>query len=101
MTKKQAKTTTADAETKLAQATEDLVKEIKKLKKLETFEVLHHPFKFMGFAFLKGIMVALGSVFAVTVILSFIIFVLSKIELVPIIGDFVGEITSQVQGYQK
>ncbi len=100
MPKKQAKTT-VDTETKLAQATEDLVKQIKKLKKLESFEVLQHPFKFMGYAFLKGIMIGLGSVFAVTVILSFIIFVLSKIELVPIIGDFVGEITSQVQSYQK
>lgn len=85
----------------LAKATRKLAEEVQKLKDLESFEVFQHPWKFMWFSFLKGLMIGLGGIFAATVVLSFIIFVLSKIQLVPIIGDFVGQITTEVQSYQK
>lgn len=98
--KKNTKKSTTNEEA-IAKAAQELAKEVRSLKDLETFEVLKHPFKFMWFSFLKGLMIGLGGIFAATVVLSFIIFVLSKIQLVPIIGDFVGQITTQVQNYQK
>lgn len=88
-------------ELELAKAAQDLVVEVNKLKELEFFQVFKHPWKFLWFSFLKGVMVGLGTVFAATVLLSLIIFILSKIEFVPIVGDFVEKIISQIEGYQK
>lgn len=88
-------------ELELTKATQDLVVEVNKLKDLEFFQVFKHPWKFMWFSFLKGVMVGLGTVFAVTVLLSLIIFVLSKIEFIPIVGDFVEKIINQIEGYQN
>ena len=84
-------------ELKLAKEVKELAKEVRKLKDLEFIRIFKHPWKFMWFSLLKGIMVGFGSVLGATVVVAFFIFILAKISLVPIVGDFVQDIIHQVQ----
>lgn len=81
----------------LAQDVKELTKEIQKLKNSEFLKVFAHPWKFMGFSLMKGMMVGLGSIIGATVLVGLLIYLLSKISLVPIIGDFVKDIMNQIQ----
>ena len=101
MPAKKSSKSTAKAELEIAAAAAELSKEVKKLKSLEFIQVFKHPFKFLWFSFLKGVMIGLGTVFGLTVVLSLLIFLLSKIEFVPIIGEFVSDVIQQIQDYQQ
>jgi len=47
--------------------------------------------------FLLGIFSGLGTVFGVTVILTFILYVFTRLSFVPVIGEFASQITRIVQ----
>lgn len=81
----------------LAREVKELTKEIQKLKNSEFLKVFAHPWKFMVFSLMKGMMVGLGSIIGATVLVGFLIYLLSKISFVPIIGDFVKDIMNQIQ----
>lgn len=85
------------SEIELTKEVKILTKEINKLKDSEFLKVFAHPWKFMGFSLLKGMMVGLGSIIGATVLVGLLIYLLSKISLVPIIGDFVKDIINQIQ----
>ena len=85
------------SEIELAKELKILTKEVNKLKDLEFMKVFSHPLKFMWFSLLKGMMVGLGSIIGATVLVGLLIYLLSKISLVPIIGDFVKDIMNQIQ----
>lgn len=53
--------------------------------------------RFIWFSLLKGIAVGLGSVLGATVVLSALVFVLSQIEFIPVIGEWVTSILEVVQ----
>jgi len=92
------KTSTSASETPaLTKEIKELTKEVRKLKDLEFLRVFKHPWKFMGFSFLKGIMVGFGSILGATVLVALFIYILSKISLVPVIGDFVQDIIKEIQ----
>ncbi len=82
----------------LAKEVETLTSEVKKLKDMEFIQVFKHPLKFMWFAFLKGLMVGFGSVLGASVLVGLFVYIMGQISLIPIIGDFVQDIVSQVQG---
>lgn len=84
-------------EKELAEEVKKLTKEIQKLKDSEFLKVFAHPWKFMGYSLLKGMMVGLGSIIGATVLVGLLIYLLSKISLVPIIGDFVKDVMNQIQ----
>ncbi len=86
-----------NAEITLTKELKELTKEIGKLKSMELIQVFKHPWKFMGFSFLKGLMVGFGSVLGASVLVGFFIFLLGQISFVPYLGDFVEDIISQVQ----
>lgn len=46
--------------------------------------------------FLGGIAWGLGATFGVTIILSILVFVLSKINLVPVVGSFASQVVNYV-----
>ncbi len=81
----------------LARDTKDLSTEVRRLKKLEFIRVFKHPLKFMGFSLLKGLLVGFGSVLGATVLVAVFIYILAQISFVPIIGDFVEEVVSQIE----
>lgn len=47
--------------------------------------------------FFKGIFLGLGSFFGATLVVSLIVFLLSHVQFVPIMGDFVKDILLEIQ----
>jgi len=86
-----------DVEKELAKEVKDLTTEIKKLKSMEFIQVFKHPWKFIWFSLLKGLMVGLGSVIGATLLVAIFIYILAKIQLVPIVGDFVESVLQEIQ----
>lgn len=81
----------------LAKEVTRLTKEVQKLKGLEFVKILNHPWKFMGFSLLKGLMVGFGSVLGASVLVGIAIYLLAQISFVPIIGDLIEDIMGQVE----
>ena len=74
-----------------------MTKEMRRLKKLDFMHVFAKPWKFMLFAFVKGLMVGLGSVIGATILVALVIYILSKVTVVPVVGDFVENVTTQIE----
>lgn len=53
--------------------------------------------RLLWFHLLKGIAFSLGSVLGATVVLSSIVYILSQMEFIPVIGDWVSEIIKVVK----
>lgn len=84
-------------ELQLAKEVRELTKEVNKLKDLEFIRVFKHPWKFMWFSFLKGLMVGFGTVLGASVLVGLFVYLLAQISFVPILGDFINDIMSQIQ----
>jgi len=91
-----AKKTKTDIDKELIKELKDLTKEVGKVKDLEFMKVFKNPVKFLWFSFLKGLMVGFGSVLGATVVVTFFIFLMTKISFVPILGDFVQKVIDEV-----
>lgn len=85
------------AEIQLAKEMKELTKELQKLKDQEFLQVFKKPFKFLWFSFLKGLMVGFGSVLGASILVALFVYLVAQISLVPIVGDFVEDIMSQIQ----
>ncbi|MDZ4209742.1 MAG: DUF5665 domain-containing protein [Candidatus Curtissbacteria bacterium] len=90
------KKTSVQLERELAKEIKSLTKEVHKLKDLEFIQILKHPFKLMWLSLLKGLMVGFGSVLGASVLVAFFVYLVAQISLVPILGDFVKDIMSQI-----
>lgn len=82
----------------------ELTKEVQKLAKVirhlqseKPFDIMKNPGKFMWYALLKGLMLGFGSVLGGTVLVAVALFLLSKIEFIPILGEFIQKIITQIQ----
>ena len=78
-------------EIQLIKEVKELTKEVRKLKNLEFLRVFKHPWKFLWFSFLKGLMIGFGSILGASVLVGFFVFLLAQISFIPILGDFVEE----------
>jgi len=85
------------AEIQLAKEMKELTKELQKLKDQEFLQVFKRPVKFLWFSFLKGLMVGFGSVLGASILVALFVYLVAQISLVPIVGDFVEDIMSQIQ----
>ena len=74
-----------------------LREEIEGLRAHKFLKVYDSIPKFMAFNFLRGVMVALGGVIGATVVLSMLVWSLSQIEFIPIVGDWARQIAEIVQ----
>ncbi len=54
-------------------------------------------YRFIFFHFVKGISVGLGTVVGATVVVSILLFLLSQIEFIPVIGEWVTEIIAEIE----
>jgi hypothetical protein len=57
--------------------------------------------KMLWFQFLRGVAFGLGSVLGATIVVSFVISLLSQVEFIPIIGDWANQIIIEVQAGHK
>jgi len=70
-----------------------LVDEIKRLNQILNRLYARQSF---GRFFLSGIFTGLGSVVGATLFISLIVYFLSKVELIPIIGSWFGQLIPQI-----
>lgn len=74
-----------------------LQEELRYLRKHKMFVVYQSVWRILMFRFAVGMAVGLGTVIGATVLLSLIIWALSQIEFLPIIGGWSSEIARQIQ----
>jgi len=94
------KITATKLELELSKELKELTHEIQKLKSLEFIQVLKHPWKLMGLSLLKGIMIGFGSVLGATVLVAIFVYLLAQMSLVPVVGDFVKSVITQIESTQ-
>ncbi|PJA41303.1 hypothetical protein CO178_00490 [candidate division WWE3 bacterium CG_4_9_14_3_um_filter_34_6] len=72
-------------------------KEITKLERqLKITNRLLHKFTSLKWAFYRGVLSGLGGIIGATLVLTFTVWILSRLEFVPIVGHFVTQITNFV-----
>lgn len=83
---------------------EDLTREIEALRaelrllNSHRFVRIHNSIpRLMAFNFARGLAVGLGTVVGATVLLSILVWMLSQIEVLPIIGEWAAEIAAQIR----
>ncbi len=76
--------------------TERLTLEIERLNNHKFLRVHDSYLKMMFYQLLRGISFGLGSVLGATILVSFVGFWLSKIEFVPLIGEYAAQIASEI-----
>jgi len=82
-------------EERLVKALRDLEKEVHALP--EHYSYLFNPMKNVWLMFLKGIAYGLGILVAVAIVVPLTIAMLRSIEWVPLIGDFLTDITQSME----
>src|SRR6056297_742008 len=87
---------------------EDLTEEVRALRaELQTlnkhrFVRIHNNIpRLLAFNFVRGLAVGLGTVLGATVLLSLIVWALSQIEFLPIIGEWASQIAEQMRSAQE
>jgi hypothetical protein len=76
--------------------TAQLRQEIERLNNHKFLRVHDSYRKMMFYQLLRGISFGLGSVMGATILVSFVGFWLSKIEFVPLIGDYAAQIATEI-----
>ena len=56
--------------------------------------------RMMGHAFLRGLATGLGTVVGATVLVSIMVYALSQIDFIPIVGDWATRIADEIQAPQ-
>jgi len=74
-----------------------LNKELKILNAHRFVRVHNSVARLIGFNFLRGLAFGLGTVLGASVLLSLVVWSLSQIEFLPIIGEWAAEIARQMQ----
>ncbi len=90
-----------------ADSNDQLNKILLSLKKIERalehvnshklMEIYNSIPKLLFYQFIKGVVFGLGSVLGATIVVSILVYLLSQIEFVPIIGEYVKHISEEIQ----
>jgi hypothetical protein len=80
----------------LAEEVRALREEMTLLRRHRMFVLYQSVARVLLFRFASGMAVGLGTVIGATVLLSIILWLLSQVELIPIIGDWAAEITRAI-----
>jgi len=90
------------------ETTEDLASELHALRRelrllnSHRFVRIHNNMpRLLAFNFARGLAVGLGTVLGASVLLSVVVWSLSQIEFLPIIGEWAAEISEQMQSAQQ
>jgi type IV secretory pathway TrbF-like protein len=89
-----------DDQDALREEVRQLREELARLNEHRFLRTYNSTWKFMAFNFARGVMVALGGIIGASVVLSMVIWSLSQIEFVPIIGDYAKQVIEIVQSAQ-
>ena len=78
-------------------AIERLTKEVETLNQHRFVRVHNSVLRMIGFQFLRGLALGLGTAVGATALVSIVAYWLSQFEFVPVIGDWVKQIADQIQ----
>lgn len=71
--------------------------ELKKINNHKLIKIYNSVYKLLFLHFLKGVTFGLGSVLGATIVVSVVLYLLSQIEFVPIIGEWVQHIIAEIE----
>lgn len=71
--------------------------EVARLNQHRFVQVHNNMWRMIGFQFLRGLALGLGTVVGASILVSAIAFSLSQIDFIPIVGDWAAEIARQIQ----
>lgn len=77
-----------------------LTEEVRKLNAHRFIRVQNSLWKLVMFQLIRGLAFGLGSVLGATILVSVLAWWLSQFEFVPIIGDWVGQISDEMKNIQ-
>jgi len=90
------------------QQTEDLAREVRALRdevhllNSHRFVRIHNNLpRFLALNFARGLAVGLGTLLGATLLLSLIVWALSQIEFLPIIGDWAAQISEEMNAARQ
>jgi len=81
----------------LSDRLDTLAGQVKILNAQAFFQRQNAPARLLGMQFLKGVAFGLGSVLGATVVVSLLVYSLSQINFIPIIGDWAAQIAERIQ----
>ncbi|MEM9496656.1 MAG: DUF5665 domain-containing protein [Pseudomonadota bacterium] len=86
----------SDPSLDLAEEIRALNREVAQLNSLSFIRIHNSVPRLLAYSFARGLAVGLGTVLGASLLLSILIWSLSQIEFVPIIGEYVTEIIDQI-----
>jgi len=85
----------------LAEEVRALRTEVARLNSHRFVRIHNHLPRLLAFNFARGLAVGLGTVLGATVLLSVLVWSLSQIEFLPIIGEWAAQIAEQMRSAQE
>ncbi len=86
-----------DSLNKILRSMQRIETELKQLNSHKLVEIYNAIYKLLFYQFLKGMAFGLGSVLGATIIVSILVYLLSQIEFLPIIGEWVQLVTQEIK----
>lgn len=74
-----------------------LIKELREMRKLKLVQLYQKPGKLFWINFVIGVARGLGTLAGVSIFLALFVYVLSYLQWVPFLGDFITEIISYIE----
>lgn len=75
----------------------DLIKLVKQLRSERYLQMVDNPKKFLFFSFLMGAARGLGFAIGLSIIFAIIIWLLSKLTIIPILGNWIIDLLNYIQ----
>jgi len=88
-------------ELELAKEIKILSREIARMKDMEVIQIFKNKWKFIGLSLVKGIAVGFGSVLGATLFIYIFVYLLAQLSVIPVIGDWVKDIITEVNHTQE
>ncbi len=89
-----------DPTTDLTEELRALRTEVARLNRHRFVRVQNSTLRMMHQAFLRGLAMGLGTVVGATVLVSLIVYFLSQIDFIPIVGEWAKQIAAEIQAGQ-
>lgn len=86
-----------EKEQSLSESILTLAKLVKELRSKRYLQMLDNPKKFLFYSFLSGIARGVGFAFGASLIFAFIIWILSQLTIVPLLGDWIVALLEYIQ----
>ena len=78
-----------------------LREEIKSLNSNKIFKIYNSTKKILFISFLKGLASGLGWIIGATILVSILTFALSQIQFIPILGEWVSKLITEIRKFDR